>query len=88
MTNPTAGAWFFKVDTLAGDVLAVEPDGTTHKVKAGDWGSLAGTRLLNRMVHALTKPAVARAHICPPKMPTHEAQPEDREVHRLEPGHL
>jgi len=55
-------AWQFS--TTAESIVAIEPDGTRHTVMRGDWGGVAGARLLNRMVEVLSSPplcTVARA---------------------------
>jgi hypothetical protein len=54
--NEPSTAWHFE---RRGDMLTViEPDGTRHAVQMGDWGSVAGGRLLNRMVKALSAPQI------------------------------
>lgn len=55
--TPAPGAWYFSQDRQTGTLLALEPDGQRHVVRQGDWDSVAGTALLNRMIQALAKPA-------------------------------
>ena len=55
--TPAPGAWYFSQDNQTGTLTALEPDGRRHVVRRGDWGSLAGTALLNRMIQALAKTA-------------------------------
>jgi len=68
--SPTVGersGWYFSEQQPTGTMLAIDPSGERHVVKAGRMDSVDGRRLLNAMARALCT--------APPNQPAAQAEP-------------